>query len=69
MFNILTFTDIEDKTFITGVRMVGIDAQIAADEIKISEYNPDLLGCELINNTVINDAGDVVYVLEGAKGE
>lgn len=69
MFNILTFTDSEDKKFITGVRMVGIDAEIAADEIKVSEYNPDLLGCELINNTLINEAGEVVHLLKGAKGE
>lgn len=69
MFNILTLTTIENKSIVSGVRMVGVDAEVQPDEIKINEYRPDLMGCELVNDTLINEAGEVVHVLEGAQGE
>lgn len=69
MFNILTLTTIENKSIVSGVRMVGVDAEVQPDEIKINEYRPDLMGCELVNDTLINEAGEVVHALEGAQGE
>lgn len=48
--------------------MVCIDAEITINEIKISKYLPDLVGCVVINNDVINDSGEVLYTLKEAHG-
>ncbi len=68
MFNLITLSNTEDKTTVASIRMVGESVALGEQDIKITEYRADLVGCVVINNDVINDSGEVLYSLKEAHG-
>ncbi|PCC12898.1 hypothetical protein [Pseudoalteromonas sp. JB197] len=69
MFNLITLSTTENKTTVSGVRMVGESVKLTESDIKINEYRADLVGCEVIDGNVISDSGEVLYSLNGVQGE
>ena len=69
MFNLMTISNIENKSVVTGIRMVGESVTLSESDIKINEYRADFVGCEVVDNQVINESGEVLYLLNGVQGE